>query len=232
MLGVWVGLAVAAAAQRPAESAPFSPEDLGVLESPDRDQWQQPEQIMDALGIAEGSKVADLGAGGGWFTVRLAHRVGPNGLVYAEDIQSQMIDAIMRRVRDHGLTNVCPIIGAPDNPHLPTGRVRDQSPSNCSIRGTRDKPRPSAGMDAILIVDTYPQFRDPVTLLRHVAAALAPNGRLGIVDFRKDGAGGPGPPLNERIDPEKVREKAEEAGLKFLREETFLRYQFLLIFGK
>ena len=72
----------------------FPPEDLGQLEGPDRDAWQRPDQIMDALQIGENSVVADLGAGGGWFTVRLARRVGPNGHVYAEDIQPQMIEAI------------------------------------------------------------------------------------------------------------------------------------------
>ncbi len=195
-------------AQRPAQSTVFAPEDLGVLESPDRDQWQQPEAIMDALGIADGSVVADLGAGGGWFTVRLGHRVGPNGIVYAEDIQWQMLDAIGRRVRDHGLTNVQLIRGTPDNPNLP------------------------AGLDAVLVVDTYPLFPAPVTLLKHVRAALAPAGRLGIVDFRQDGAGGPGPPLAQRIDPELIRGHARQAGLTLLGEETFLRYQFLLIFGK
>ena len=72
----------------------FPPEQLGMLEGPDRDAWQRPDQIMDKLLIAEGSVVADLGAGGGWFTMRLANRVGPNGIVYAEDVQPQMIDAI------------------------------------------------------------------------------------------------------------------------------------------
>ena len=59
----------------------FAPKDLGLLEGPDRDLWQMPDQIMDALGIADGSMVADIGAGGGWFTIRLARRVGPNGIV-------------------------------------------------------------------------------------------------------------------------------------------------------
>ena len=72
----------------------FPPEELGKLEGPDRDEWQQPERVMDALGIADGAHVADLGAGGGWFTVRLATRVGPNGIVYAEDVQQPMIDSI------------------------------------------------------------------------------------------------------------------------------------------
>src|SRR5206468_4477302 len=107
----------------------FPPQDLSLLEGPDRDQWQKPDLIMDALGIADGSIVADLGAGGGWFTVRLARRVGPNGLVYAEDIQPQMIDAIKRRVQRENLGNVKTLLGTASDPQLP------------------------AGLDAVLIVD-------------------------------------------------------------------------------
>src|SRR5689334_3674183 len=75
----------------------FPPENLGLLESPDRAAWQKPDQIMDALGIAEGSTVADIGAGAGWFTIQLARRVGPNGHVFSEDVQRQMLEAIRRR---------------------------------------------------------------------------------------------------------------------------------------
>src|SRR5207245_9245499 len=71
----------------------FPPGSLGLLEAPDRDQWQKPDLIMDALKIAEGDVVAELGVAGGWFTARLARRVGPNGLVYAEDLQSIMLGA-------------------------------------------------------------------------------------------------------------------------------------------
>src|SRR5688500_4715073 len=100
LLGV-VLLAVAPAAGQ--HGRLFKPKDLGLLEGPDRDAWQRPDQIMDELGIAEGSVVADLGAGGGWFTIRLARRVGPNGVVYAEDIQHEMIEAMKRRVERLGL---------------------------------------------------------------------------------------------------------------------------------
>jgi len=187
----------------------FSPADLGILESPDRDEWQQPDRIMDALQIADGSKVADIGAGGGWFTVRLARRVGQNGKVYAEDVQTQMIDSIRRRVAELGLTNVVTtVLGRPDDPNMPPG------------------------LNAVLIVDTYPQFPDPVKVLRHLKEALLPNGLLGIVDFTKEGIGGPGPPLSERLDPEKIKRDAAEAGLVFRSSPTFLRYQYLLIFGK
>ena len=183
----------------------FPPEDLGMLEGPDRDAWQQPERVMDALAIADGATVADLGAGGGWFTVRLARRVGPNGLVYAEDIQPQMIESISRRVTREGLANVQTILGTPSDPKLPPA------------------------LDAVLIVDTYPEIADPITLLRNVASSLRANGRLGIVNHKLDG-GGPGPPLAERAEPETVIDDATRAGLQLLTKENFLRYQYLLVF--
>ena len=185
----------------------FPPEQLGILEGPDRDAWQQPEKIMDALAIGEGSVVADLGAGGGWFTVRLAHRVGPNGVVYAEDVQRQMIEATMRRVVREGLSNVVPILG-------------DQSSA-----------RLKESIDAVLIVNTYAEMEHPTVLLRNVAAFLKPKGRIGIVDFKRDGHG-PGPTLEERVDPERIIRDAKAAGLQLLSPPTILRYQYLLVFGK
>src|SRR5262247_907604 len=89
---LFVALAVPHAQQKPARAPRTAPEQLGLLEGPDREDWQQPDKVMDQLGISDGSKVADIGAGGGWFTVRLARRVGPNGVVYAEDVQEQMIE--------------------------------------------------------------------------------------------------------------------------------------------
>lgn len=186
----------------------FPPESIGVLEGPDRTAWQKPDQVMDALGIADGATVADLGAGGGWFTIRLARRVGPNGLVYAEDIQPQMIGAIDQRVSREGLRNTKTVLGTPDDPHLPEGRL-----------------------DVVLMVDVYQEFENPVTLLKNVARALKPTGRLGIVGFRKDG-GGPGPPHEERPEAETVIQEAVEAGLLLLKTEDFLPYQYLLVFGK
>src|SRR4051812_40707375 len=100
----------------------FGTQDLGRLEAPDREQWQKPDQIMDALSIAEGSRVAELGAAGGWFTLQLAERVGPNGRVYAEDIQRAMLDGISRRMASESLTNVTTVLGTASDPHLPAGR--------------------------------------------------------------------------------------------------------------
>ena len=186
----------------------FPPEELGVLEGPDRDAWQKPDLVMDTLGIGERSVVADVGAGGGWFTVRLARRVGPNGVVYAQDVQSPMLDSIRRRIDREGFQNVR------------------------YIRGERLDPKlPAEALDAVLMVDTYHEFENPVALLRGVGLAIKPTGRVGIVDFRSDG-GGPGPPFSERVKEERVIEQAAEAGLRLLGRETFLEFQYFLIFGR
>jgi predicted methyltransferase len=184
----------------------FRPEDLGELEAPDRDEWQRPDKIMDALGVAEASVVADLGAGSGWFTIRLADRVGPNGKVFAEDIQRPMIQAIKVRVERMGLKD----------------RVT-------TVLGTANDPRLPEPVDAVLIVDAYHEMENPVLLLRNVAKSLKPKGRIGIVQHTKDG-GGPGPAMDERVDPEVVIRDAQAAGLVLRSRETFLKYQYMLVF--
>jgi ubiquinone/menaquinone biosynthesis C-methylase UbiE len=160
---------------------------------------------MDKLLIAEGSVVADLGAGGGWFTMRLANRVGPNGIVYAQDVQPQMIESITRRTARANVRNVRTVLGTSSDPRLP------------------------APVDAVLIVDAYHEMEQPVVMLGNVARALKPAGRIGIVEFKKDGWG-PGPPMDERMDPERIVRDAQAAGLRLLSRETFLRYQYMLVF--
>lgn len=193
--------------QRP-RSREFPPEELGRLAPPDRDEWQQPDRIMDALGIYDGNRVADVGAGGGWFTIRLARRVGPNGRVYAEDIKPLMLESIKNAAEREGLRNIEPKLGTPLDPRLPPD------------------------LHAVLMVGVYFYLEDPVQILRNIATSLAPAGKLGVVEYKKDGAGGPGPELEERIDPEIVIRDAAAAGLKLRSHETFLRYQYLLVFGK
>lgn len=187
----------------------FAPQNLGLLEPPDREAWQKPDQVMDALHIAENTVVADLGAGGGWFTVRLARRVGPNGRVYAVDVQRLMIEAITRRVQREGYSNVTPVLGGYTDPRLPA----------------------QARTDAVLIVDAFHEMDDPALLLRNVARTLKPHGRIGIIDYR-EGEGGPGPEPNNRVPPSAVIAKAALAGLKLVDERTFLPYQYFLVFGR
>src|ERR1043166_9060747 len=187
----------------------FPPKDLGLLESPDRANWQKPDQIMDALGIADGSKAADIGAG--WFTIQLARRVGPNGHVYAEDVQPQMLEAIRRRVSREGLANVETVLGTVTEPNLPAGTL-----------------------DAILLVDVYPELDQPAPFLRNLSRALKPSGRIGVVNY-KPGQGGPGPSsdLNEgiRVEASAVEADARAAGLRVLARGN-LPFQYLLVLGK
>ena len=189
----------------------FPPENLGLLESPDRDAWQKPDQIMDALGIADGSTVADIGAGAGWFTIILARRVGPNGTVYAEDVQRQMLEAIRRRVSREGLLNVEGRLGTSTDPRLPERAI-----------------------DAILVVDMYSEVDvdDRITFLRNLTRALKPNGRIGIVNY-KPGQGGPGPSPTEgvRVESAAVEADAQAAGLRVLSREN-LPFQYLLVLGR
>ena len=198
---------VSTAAQTKPKTRLFPPTDLGLIQPPDRDQWQRPDQIMDALGIADGSIVSELGAGGGWFTVRLARRVGPNGRVYAEDIQRQMLEAVERRVKSENLLNVVPVLGTATDPRLPSG------------------------LDAALIVNAFHEMDDPVTLFRNVGRSLKGHGRLGVVDFNA-GGGGPGPPPEQRVEPDAVIKAAESAGFQLISREGVGPFQFLLVFGR
>jgi ubiquinone/menaquinone biosynthesis C-methylase UbiE len=162
---------------------------------------------VDALHVADSTVVADLGAGGGWFTVRLARRVGPNGRVYAVDVQRLMIEAIKRRVQREGYANVITVLGADVDPQLP-----------------RD-----ARTDAVLIVDAFHEMADPVLLLRNVARTLKPQGRIGIIDYRL-GDGGPGPGPRERVPRRRDRRATRRPRL--VEQHTFLPYQYFLVFGR
>src|SRR5882724_10058396 len=101
----------------------FQAQDLGLLESDDRERWQRVDEVLDYLNISDGSVVADIAAGGGWFSDRLARRVGPAGIVYAEEIQPTMIEAMKRRIQVENITNIQPVLGTPVDPHLPAGKV-------------------------------------------------------------------------------------------------------------
>lgn len=207
--GVLTALCSAPARAQQPHGQLFPPENLGLLEGPDRAEWQKPEQIMDALAIADGSVVADIGAGAGWFTIRLARRVGPNGLVYSQDVQRQMLDAIRRRVGREGLRNVETRLGSGSDPNLPAG-----------------------ALDAVLVVDVYPEVEDRVAFLRNLAASLKPKGRIGIVNYTR-GEVGPGPAPNEgvRVEASAVEADATRAGLRVL-SRAQLTYQYLLVLGR
>lgn len=196
-----------ATARQKSRTRPFPPLNLGELEGADREQWNKPDQIMDALKIADGSLVGEIGAGGGWFTVRLARRVNQNGRVYAEDIQKEMLEVIRRRVQREGVSNVTTILGTTKDSRLPHG------------------------LDAILINGAYHEMENPVAVLKDAAESLKPQGRIGIVDY-SPGAGGPGPEPEQRVDQETVIKQAMAAGLQVIAREPVPPFMFMVILGK
>jgi SAM-dependent methyltransferase len=184
------------------------PADLLLLEMPDRAIWQKPELIMDELHIAYGSAVADVGAGSGWFTIRLSERVGQQGRVYAQDVQQEMLIAIDRRVRREDRRNVETRLGDDNSSHLPR-----------------------KALDAILVVDVYAEIaaEKRVAFLRDLAESLKPLGRIGIVNY-KPGAGGPGGEC--RFPSSVVESDARQAALRILSPTMDLRYQYVVVLGK
>ena len=183
-----------------------------TLANPHRDQTQHPRELVEAMGLRERMKVADVGTGIGYMLPYLSHAVGPAGVVYAEDIQPAMLQVIRQRMQVENLLNVRPVLGTPSDPRLPKG------------------------LDAALIVDSYHEMDDTsnptqvVTLLRNIAQSLKPQGRLGIVDF-KPGGGGPGPAPDQRVDPQSVIKAAKAAGLELMFREEIPPFLFLLVFG-
>lgn len=153
------------APQQRATSTPYAG-DLSIFESPDRDQKVQPQRVMDLLHITPGTSVADIGAGSGWFSVRAAHRVGPKGKVYAEDINPQYIAYIQDRARKANLTNIQTVQGTPDDAHLPPDSIH-----------------------AVMLMKVYHEIAHPVPFLRSLRAALEPSARIGIIDRNGDGSG-------------------------------------------
>jgi ubiquinone/menaquinone biosynthesis C-methylase UbiE len=186
-----------------------NPPDLGAYiaaqEEPGRDRWQKPEQVLQALAVRAGQTVCDIGAGPGYFALRLARLVGGRGRVYAVDVEPRVLEALRERLEKHGIENVTPVLALGDNPLLP-----------------------EATCDLILIVDTYHHFPDGPAYLRRLAQVLKPAGRIANIDFRKQPT--PiGPPQEHRISREEFLRDAAAASLKVDRELSLLENQYFII---
>ena len=185
-----------------ATSKPYTG-DLSIFEDPKRDENLQPNRIMDILTIKEGSNVADIGAGSGWFTVRAARRVGDIGVVYAVDINHDYLDYIEKRAKREGLANIRIILGKEDDPLLPVKSV-----------------------DAVLLLKTYHEVAQPIRLLKHVREAMRPGALLGIID--RNGKGD-----DHGIDKDIVIEEAGRAGFILINQFDFVKpdnADYLLVF--
>lgn len=178
--------------------------DLSIFDSPGREDRLQINRVMDILSIASGKAVADIGAGSGWFTVRAARRVGPSGLVYAVDINPEAIRYVGARARKEQLQNVKTTLSQPENPLLPASSV-----------------------DAVLLLKTYHEVAQPVTLLQKLRAALRPDAKVGIIDRNGNGE-------NHGVERDVVIREAGEAGYKLLEQYDFVKadqMDYFLVFA-
>ena len=202
----WLAIAVCARAQTPhTHQHTFSGAEQWAhyFDDPARDAWQKPHEVIQALALSRGSKVADIGAGTGYFTVRLAHRVG-SGRVYAVDIEPDMVRYLNNRAKREKLGNVRAVLATPGDPRLPE-RV-----------------------DRVLVVDTYHHIESREAYFRKLRNYLRPNAEVAIIDFTRDAP--MGPPVEARLPAEQVRAEMQRAGYRLLRAPDVLPNQYFLVF--
>lgn len=186
----------------------FNPAYVRFLESHSRDRWQKPDDVIAALEVQTGAIVADVGAGGGYFTRRFADQVGPSGLVYATDVQEAMVRELNKRVIDKGYENVEIVQSEARDPMLPL---------QCC--------------DLIFFAAVYKEIQDRNAYLAHVRDALKPNGRVALIGFPPDGSR-MGPPKEVRLSVERVVEEFSESGFTLTQTHDFLPMQYFLVFEK
>ena len=176
------------------------------LDRAEREGEEQPERALDLIGIEAGSVVADIGAGSGYMTIRLAKRVGPAGKVYANDLQAAMLRAVEEKVRAAGLSNVAVVQGTEQDARLPAGAV-----------------------DLALLVDVYHELWYPQPMLQSIRRALKPDGRLVLVEYRKED---PTIPIADahRMSVADARREVEAEGFAFDRVIPGLPRQHIIVF--
>ena len=176
------------------------------LTRPERQREEQPDRLVSALKVPTGATVVDLGAGVGYFTWRLAKKVGPKGKVIAVEIQQEMLDMLALNLRERDIQNVEMVLATPRDPRLPQAEV-----------------------DLVLMVDVYHELAFPALTLAHIRRALKPTGRLVIVEYRKGQPGVPIHPLH-KMSVAEVRSEVEPAGFDFAEVLEFLPSQHIVIF--
>lgn len=178
------------------------------LERNERELEELPETALDKIGLGPGMSVADVGAGSGYFTVRLAKRVGPEGKVYAVEVQPEMMTILRRRLAGEKLKTVQTILGTESDPKLPKNSV-----------------------DLILMVDVYHEFSQPQNMLRRMREALKSNGRLVLLEYRKED---PHIPIRSehKMSVAEAKSELEAEGYKLEKVLKDLPRQHILIFRK
>ncbi len=181
---------------------------VDILERPERDDWQKPVEVVDALALQPGLDLADIGAGSGYFSVPLAKRVAPNGKLYAVDVQQDLLDHLAERSKSEALPNLVPVLGKFDDPALA-----------------------DASVDLIFICDVVHHIENRPAYYAKLAQALRPDGRLAIVDFYKRDQP-VGPSMEMKIAKSAMIAELEQAGFRLSGQHDFLPYQYFLIFTR
>jgi SAM-dependent methyltransferase len=176
------------------------------LERREREEEEAPDAALNVLKIANGASVADIGAGSGYITVRLAARVGPTGRVFANDVQPQMLTILARRLSNAKITNVTLVEGTLDDPRLPP-----------------------ASVDLALMVDVYHELSQPQAILRHLRESLKPGGRLVLLEYRKEDPTVPIKP-EHKMSVAEAKLEVEAEGFTLSKVDETLPWQHILIF--
>jgi ubiquinone/menaquinone biosynthesis C-methylase UbiE len=178
------------------------------LDRAERDVEEEPDRAIDVLKIEKGSTVADIGAGSGYMTVKLAKKVGPQGRVYANDIQPAMLELLNKRIAKSKIANVSVVLGMQDDPRLPVETL-----------------------DLVLMVDVYHELSQPQLMLRHIRASLKPGGRLVLLEYRKEDPSIPIKP-EHKMSVADAKLEVEAEGFKLTKTNEDLPRQHILIFTK
>jgi precorrin-6B methylase 2 len=178
------------------------------LERPTRELEEKPDQMVEALGLKPGDVVADIGAGTGYITWRMAKKVGPNGKVYAVEIQQEMLDLLSANMKERGVTNVVQTLGTEMDPKLPAN-----------------------ALDLIIMVDVYHEFSYPFEMTEAMCKALKIGGRLAFVEFKKED---PAVPIKEvhKMSEAQVKKEMTPNPLEHSQTVTNLPWQHVVIFKK
>jgi ubiquinone/menaquinone biosynthesis C-methylase UbiE len=177
-----------------------------VFENPERDAWQKPKELVAALEIAPGAFVADLGAGTGYLLPHLSAAVGPEGAVFAADVEPNLVAHLRERAEKETLASVVPVLASLDDPRLPP-----------------------KSLDRIVLLDTYHHVDRRLEYLKRLRRALVENGRVAIVDW-KEGELAKGPPPDHKIARAEVVEEMTAAGYRLVAEPDFLPFHYFLVF--
>jgi ubiquinone/menaquinone biosynthesis C-methylase UbiE len=186
----------------------MSVDGAGWLVRPERIQEENPDRMLSSLNIKKGAVVADIGAGVGYHTWRLSKIVGSGGKIIAEDIQPEMLAMLKKNIEDRKLSNVEIVLGTASDPKLPDNAV-----------------------DLVLMVDVYHEFSDPGSMMAGIRRALKPQGRVVLVEFRKEDPSVPIQPLH-KMSIQQVRSELEPMGFKFEKSMDFLPWQHIITFTR